>query len=520
MPCGDECLRALAAYDEEVRALAHYCAPPPASARKILHKPDTLAIAEAAGIPVPRDYHIPDVVMLAAMRHEIRFPVIVKPRSHEGGNATGIKSEAVHSYERLREHFERFPEFGKWFLIQDYIPGYGVGVDVLMHDGHPIAATQHRRIREYPVRGGVSVAAETQPLDPDLLHQALALLRGLEWEGVAMVEFRKDDASGRIGFMEVNGRFWGSVSLALASGVDLPWYLWQLVHGQRPTPAIPRAGTRFRWLAGDLKRVWECMTSRESSPWRAAADAFGDCTRAKDSIWSWSDPRPGIEDLVFAAGSVGLMGVGAAARAVLSPAAFYRLRTMRQAGLTMPLKYVCRTLTRSGRYRPLRQEVRSVVFICHGNIMRSPMAEALVRAAAPDIRVESAGTFAVPNRNADSRAARIAAEFGISLDNHRARPITREMVAAAGLLVVMDYTNYIVLTERFPEAAGKTILFGSLERGAPFEIDDPYEGTLDDVRIAYRRIQTCSQRLVEEMLGPTGRRNQPTPQPGTRTTAA
>jgi protein-tyrosine-phosphatase/predicted ATP-grasp superfamily ATP-dependent carboligase len=510
MPCGDECLKALMACDAEVRSLAYYCAPKPEAVQKILHKPETLAVAEAAGINIPRDYHIPDLVVLASMRHEIRFPVIVKPRSKEGELATGIKSEAVHDFERLREHFDRFPDFGKWFLIQDYIPGYGVAVDVLMHDGHPVAATQHRRIREYPVRGGVSVCAETEALDPDLLRESVALLRALEWEGVAMVEFRKDPATGRLGLMEVNGRFWGSISLALQSGVDFPWYLWQVVHGEKPTPAIPRAGTRFRWLAGDLKRMWEAMTSKDRYGWRVAAQAFRGSSRTRDSIWSWSDPWPGIQEFVFAAGAVVLMAGGAAARSLLSPSGFHRLRTMRQAGLTVPLKYVRQTLLRAGRFRPFRAPIRSVVFICHGNIMRSPMAETMFRAAAPHIRVESAGTFAIPGRNADARAARVAAEFGYSLEHHQARLLSEEMVDSADLLVVMDYVNYIVLTDRFPQAAGRTLLLGSLERGAALQIDDPYEGTLDDVRTAYKRIQTCLRRLVEEIHSAPVNRTAPT----------
>ncbi|HVW11799.1 MAG TPA: ATP-grasp domain-containing protein [Bryobacteraceae bacterium] len=518
MPCGDECLKALMACDEQVRELAYYCAPKPESVEKILHKPDTLAVAEAAGISVPRDYHIPDVVMLTAMRHEIRFPVIVKPRSREGEIATGIKSEAVHNFERLREHFDRFPDFGKWFLIQDYIPGHGVAVDMLMHEGHPVAATQHRRIREYPVRGGVSISAETEPIDPELLRESIALLRALEWEGVAMVEFRKDPVSGRIGLMEVNGRFWGSISLALHSGVDFPWYLWQIAHGERPAPAIPRAGTRFRWLAGDLKRMWEAITSPERYGWRVAAQAFTDFASTKDSIWSWSDPWPAVQEFLFAVGAVGFMAAGTAARAALSPAAYHRLRTMRQAGITVPLKYVRKALMRPGRFRPFQKPVRSVVFICHGNIMRSPMAEVMFRAAAPHIRTESAGTFAIPGRNADARAARVATEFGFSLEGHHAQPLSQEMIDAADLLVVMDYVNYIVLTDRFPEAARKTILLGSLEPGAALEIDDPYEGTLDDVRKAYKRVQTCSRLLVEAIHSTPMNRTAPTM--GTRTTVA
>jgi len=324
------------------------------------------------------------------------------------------------------------------------------------------------------------------------------------------VEFRKDPATGRIGLMEVNGRFWGSISLALHSGVDFPWYVWQLAHGEKPTPAIPRAGMRFRWLAGDLKRMWEAMTSDEHYGWRAASQSFENSNPTRDSIWSWSDPWPAVQDFLYAVGAIGLKAAGVAARGILPPASFQRLRMARQAGLTVPLKYIRQTITRSGRFRPFRAPVRSVVFICHGNIMRSPMAETMFRAAAPHIRVESAGTFAVAGRNADDRAARVATEFGYSLERHRAQPLSSEMIDAADLLVVMDYVNYIVVTDRFPQAARKTLLLGSLERGAALEIDDPYEGTLDDVRKAYTRIQTCLKRLVEEIHSSPMNRTAPT----------
>ena len=187
--------------------------------------------------------------------------------------------------------------------------------------------------------------------------------------------------------------------------------------------------------------MWECMTSKDRYGWRVAAQAFGDCARAKDSMWSWSDPVPAIQELVFAAGAVSLMAAGAVARGIFSPTAVHRLRTMRQAGLTMPIKYAGRLLMRPGKYRPFRTPVNSVAFICHGNIMRSAIAEAMFRSAAPGIRVESAGTFAIAGlKLADVRAmqaaAEEAAEFGrLPGGTHRPARSRRRWWNAPDLLV-------------------------------------------------------------------------------------
>ena len=96
----------------------------------------------------------------------------------------------------------------------------------------------------------------SEPLDPVLAEQAVALLRKLNWEGVAMVEFKRDRAEQRSVLMEVNGRYWGSLPLAIGAGIDFPLYEWQIAHGQQPViPASYPAGLRFRWLGGDIRRL-------------------------------------------------------------------------------------------------------------------------------------------------------------------------------------------------------------------------------------------------------------------------
>src|SRR6185312_7927237 len=86
-------------------------------------------------------------------------------------------------------------------------------------------------------------------------------------------------------------------------------------HTARSPRQPSRARMRFRWLAGDMKRAWEAMMSKDHYGWRVAAQAFDGGARTKDSIWSWSDPWPAVQEFIFAAGALGLMAVGAMARA-------------------------------------------------------------------------------------------------------------------------------------------------------------------------------------------------------------
>ena len=138
--------------------------------------------------------------------------------------AVGARWELSAALNRLPR--EAFP-----VLIQERIVGAGLGVFLLRHAGRTEAAFAHRRLREKPPSGGVSVLAEAVELPPALLERAERLLDCFGWNGVAMVEFKEDAATGEPVLMEVNGRFWGSLQLAIDSGVDFPSRLVALAAG-------------------------------------------------------------------------------------------------------------------------------------------------------------------------------------------------------------------------------------------------------------------------------------------------
>src|SRR5678815_1154177 len=94
----------------------------------------------------------------------------------------------------------------------------------------------HRRIREKPPSGGVSVLSESVAADPETVRKSLALLSALDWNGTAMVEYKQDRVTGQRYLMEINGRFWGSLQLAIDAGVDFPALLVAAALGEHPAP--------------------------------------------------------------------------------------------------------------------------------------------------------------------------------------------------------------------------------------------------------------------------------------------
>jgi len=143
---------------------------------------------------------------------------------------------------------EEFP-----ILLQEKIPGPGAGIFLCCDRGRPVAVFSHRRLREKPPSGGVSVLAESVTPDPAVRAHAERLLAALGWHGVAMVEFKIDERTGVPHLMEINGRFWGSLQLAIDAGVDFPSILVDLALGRAAAEPPPyREGVRLRWFWGDV----------------------------------------------------------------------------------------------------------------------------------------------------------------------------------------------------------------------------------------------------------------------------
>jgi predicted ATP-grasp superfamily ATP-dependent carboligase len=224
--------------------------------RQASDKAHVMQLAQRLGVPIPHTVIATSAAQGIADAHALPFPIVVKPsrsrvRTDDGWISTGVAYAPDAS--TLRALLEELPPAVYPVLLQERIQGPGVGVFAAIDRGKTLALFAHRRLREKPPSGGVSVLCESAAVNPVAAAHATKLLTELGWRGVAMVEFKQDNRDGSLRLMEINGRFWGSLQLAVGAGVDFPGIAAALAVGEElPAPAPYRIGVRSRWLAGDL----------------------------------------------------------------------------------------------------------------------------------------------------------------------------------------------------------------------------------------------------------------------------
>lgn len=281
------------------------------SYRAISDKGGVASVADTLDIRVPRQSVLP--VRHAPVPTELEtlgFPVVVKPSRSvvaEGGRLHKTSVTYAGSREELDHRLAGLPDGAFPVLLQERVEGWGIGVFLLIWDGELLASFAHRRLREKPPSGGVSVLRESAPVPADLLARSRALLERFDWQGIAMVEYKGASTDSEPVLMEVNGRFWGSLQLAVDAGVDFPRLLAAAALGEPLAPVTEyRPGVRCRWFWGDVDHLIARMrrSPRElalpaGSPGRLRAGwefakAFGPGTRGE--VLHWDDPLPAVRE--------------------------------------------------------------------------------------------------------------------------------------------------------------------------------------------------------------------------------
>ena len=291
IPVTQPMLSALGQIRADVESIAALAAPPPGALEYALDASLVMRLGERLGVPVPRSVDGASAAQILSQVDELRFPLMLSSRGPRG-EQTPQRPVLVRTTTDLRNILERVPSIAS-VLVQEFIPGVGVGVTAVCERGDPIALFQYRRTREYPATGGTAVSSQSEPVDARVREYASTLLAATEWHGLAHLQFRHDRRINRLTLLRVQAHFPGATGLSLDTGLNLP-YLVALLHAERPMPATGsyRHGVQSRWLRGDL----EALSGSGRSVWRTAWWPF-----LRDFRWgvrhdefTWNDWKPGV----------------------------------------------------------------------------------------------------------------------------------------------------------------------------------------------------------------------------------
>jgi predicted ATP-grasp superfamily ATP-dependent carboligase len=253
--------------------IGQYVKLPIASHESILicfDKASTMKTAANNGIPIPKTYFVRNRSELQKVLKEIAYPAVVKPRwsmvwkedhaFHRRCGYVNSAAELMATYRSIHQYFP-FP------FVQEYVPGVNYSVAAVYNEGKPRAFCCIKVQRAWPASGGNSCFRESAPLDPNMKRHAEALLERLNWHGIAEVEFRLDSRDGVPRLMEINPRFWGSLEVAVRSGVDFPYLLYRIaMDGDVNGVSSYKVGVKGRYMAQDILYMVSLFTDASLNP--------------------------------------------------------------------------------------------------------------------------------------------------------------------------------------------------------------------------------------------------------------
>lgn len=314
IPITDEAIHPLVHHRQRLGDSCALAVGPPQAMAITTDKEATLALAKRTQVETPTTVCVQAADVGAATRaaEPLGYPIVLKPavsRRYLPEQELVIPQSVTYAADatQLAAALSRY-EPDSTLLLQEYVAGEGHGIGVLAREGEVRLAFQHRRLAEVPVTGGASAWRESVALDAGLMAATTRLVDALRWSGLLMVEFKLGD---RALLMEINGRTWGSLPLALRAGVDFPAALAaQMLENAPPLPEDQPAGQLGGYRTGvktfNLELAWPWLAQvlrgrrrHRELPGPARRDAWPlvrgllDLRQGSDVI-DWKDPLPGL----------------------------------------------------------------------------------------------------------------------------------------------------------------------------------------------------------------------------------
>jgi D-aspartate ligase len=249
-PDCDESAALLARHHQELERHFRVTVPPWDVLRWAYDKRLTYRLAADIGVDQPQTF-------LPACREDLSrldvpFPAILKPAvKAEPNRFTRDKAWPVNDRQALSARYDEARRLvpGDEVMVQELIPGGGeaqFSFAALCQEGRTIASVTARRTRQYPIDFGHSSSFVETVSEPAIEEPARRVLGAMGYTGLVEVEFKYDVRDGRYKLLDINPRVWTWHALCAHAGVDFPYLLWLMIHGE-PVPGVS-ARADVRWV--------------------------------------------------------------------------------------------------------------------------------------------------------------------------------------------------------------------------------------------------------------------------------
>lgn len=237
LPVGNNSIKVFSKYKNELIVYSKFLIPDDISLEIAQNKSKTFEFADSIGVGIPKTYFIDDVNSLRP--NKIDFPCVIK---YVGYYQTGVYyCKNINEFQKKIVENKGNPNP----IIQEVIKGNGAGFYALYQNGKCLLYFMHERLHEFPITGGSSAMAMSV-FDPDLMKIGQEMLDKLNWNGVAMVEFKKTPDNKYI-LIEINPKWWGSLELSYKAGINFPYNYFLCCMDEKVQQIEYKKNIGFRW---------------------------------------------------------------------------------------------------------------------------------------------------------------------------------------------------------------------------------------------------------------------------------
>ena len=482
IPCDDQSIIPLQHYKKEFERICKIYLLDDKTYSLANDKYQMQKLAKSLGINVPKEIELSKTANIDFILSELSLPLVIKPKSSFTINRLDKKNyvKKYFSKKELQIFLDNMND-SQMVIAQKNFIGKGVGVELLAHNGEILYVFEHIRIHE-PLTGGGSSYRKSVPLHPELLEASKKLMKALNYTGVAMVEFKVNFKTSQWVFIELNARFWGSLPLAIASGADFPFFLYMMLVHQKTTFVqyydtniyCRNVAKDIKWIISNL-RADRSNQALETLPLKEVFSEIKHILRMQERLDTVTidDIKPGIYSFIN-----------------IMSKSYIKIKEK------LLSKKILR-LTQINKAMDLLKSAESLLFICKGNICRSPFAHYYLESFLLDsVSVESCGYYPQDGRSCPSNGIEAAKKFGLDMTSHRSKQVSSDLISEADIIFTFDEANYQTVKNKFPLAKDKLYRIGLFSQSG-LVIKDPYGENVKYFDEIYQLIAQAIDSIVK-----------------------